>query len=156
MRNTYVLVHGSWHSSWAWEPVAWALREQGNRVVTPALPGSMRLAGRAGINHSHYVAAVVDEITRLDLRQVILVGHSFAGSVIAPVWQVIPDRIQRLVFHTAFVIADGQSVSDNVPPEQKKKAMASAAESPDGTTLVSWDLFRSKFMQDAPEDVARL
>lgn len=155
MGDTYVLVHGSWHGSWAWDPVAWALREHGHRVIAAALPGAEPWANRAGIAHAHYVSAVVDQITRLDLRDVILVGHSFAGSVIAPVWQIIPTRIRRLIFLTAFVIGDGQSVSDNVPAEQKAKAVATAANSPDGTTQLAWDLFRDKFMQDASPEAAR-
>ena len=154
--ETYVLVHGSWHGSWAWDPVAWMLRELGHRVVTPALPGEEPTANRAGIRHDDYVAAVVTQIERLDLRNVVLVGHSFAGSVIAPVWQKLPSRVKRLIFETAFVIGDGESVSDNVPAEQKANAIAAAAESPDGTTQLSWEVFRDKFIQDASPEAARV
>jgi hypothetical protein len=27
MNETFVLLHGSWHGGWAWEPAAWCLRE---------------------------------------------------------------------------------------------------------------------------------
>ncbi len=39
MGETFVLVHGSWHGGWAWEPVAWILREQGHRALAPTLLG---------------------------------------------------------------------------------------------------------------------
>ena len=29
MAETFVLLHGSWHGGWAWEPTAWCLRELG-------------------------------------------------------------------------------------------------------------------------------
>ena len=71
-----------------------------------------------GITHDDYVAAATRFITQRDLRDVILVGHSFGGSVISRVSQLIPERLKRLVFHTAFVVADGTSVNDNLAPEQ--------------------------------------
>jgi hypothetical protein len=33
MTDTFVLVHGSWHGGWAWEPTAWCLRELGHTVA---------------------------------------------------------------------------------------------------------------------------
>ena len=32
MDETFVLLHGSWHGGWAWEPTAWCLRELGHTV----------------------------------------------------------------------------------------------------------------------------
>ena len=35
MPDTFVLLHGSWHGGWAWEPTAWCLRELGHAAYTP-------------------------------------------------------------------------------------------------------------------------
>ena len=59
--------------------------------------------------------SVVDFIEGRDLRDVVLVGHSFGGSVVSRVSQEIPERLARLVFHTAFVVEDGASVNDKTP-----------------------------------------
>jgi pimeloyl-ACP methyl ester carboxylesterase len=74
---------------------------------------------RAGLTHDDYVRAVTDFIEQRDLRDVILVGHSFGGSVVSRVSQEIPDRLKRLVFHTAFVVEDGASVNDKPEPANR-------------------------------------
>lgn len=43
-----------------------------------------------------------------ELTGVVLVGHSFGGSVIAGVAEQVPDRLRRLVFNNAFVPLSGQ------------------------------------------------
>jgi pimeloyl-ACP methyl ester carboxylesterase len=96
---------------------------------------------------------VADFIEQRDLRDIVLVGHSFGGSVVSRVSQEIPDRLKRLVFHTAFVVEDGASVNDNFPPEQTELFARAASESPDNTVECSWPVFRDLFIQDArPQD----
>jgi pimeloyl-ACP methyl ester carboxylesterase len=153
MTETFVLLHGSWHGGWAWEPTAWCLRELGHTAYAPTYPGHHAGAQRAGITHDDYVSAVVQFMVSRDLRSVVLVGHSFGGSVVSRVSQVIPERLKRLVFHTAFVVEDGTSVNDNLAPEQTEIDRRSAMASPDNTVQCPWDVFRDLFMQDAsPED----
>jgi pimeloyl-ACP methyl ester carboxylesterase len=153
MSETFMLVHGSWHGGWAWEPTAWCLRERGHTAYAPTFPGHSPGADRARITHDDYVAAVTGAIVRRDLRDVVLVGHSFGGSVISRVAQVVPDRLKRLVFHSAFVVEDGTSVNDNFPADQIALFSQAAVESPDNTVECPWDVFRDLFMQDAsPED----
>jgi pimeloyl-ACP methyl ester carboxylesterase len=45
-----------------------------------------------------------------DLTDIVLLGHSFAGTIIAKVAEAIPDRIRRLIFFDAFVLNDGESL----------------------------------------------
>lgn len=83
-------------SSVVWTPLARALPAA--RVVAPDLRGrgaSAALAGPAGLRaHARDVAGVAVE---LDLRDVVLVGHSM-GAYLAPlVVQEIPERISRVV-----------------------------------------------------------
>jgi pimeloyl-ACP methyl ester carboxylesterase len=151
----FVLLHGSWHGGWAWEPTAWCLRELGHEVHTPTYPGHLSGAARTGIRHQHYVSSIVDYIQSRDLRDVVLVGHSFGGSVVSRVSQEIPERLRRLVFHTAFVVEDGASVNDNFPAQQTQAFAAAAAASPDNTVACPWEVFRDEFMQDAAPEAAR-
>jgi pimeloyl-ACP methyl ester carboxylesterase len=151
----FVLLHGSWHGGWAWEPTAWCLRELGHEAHAPTYPGHFPGAGRQGLRHDHYVSSVVEFIERRDLRDVVLVGHSFGGSVVSRASQRIPDRLKRLVFHTAFVVENGTSVNDNFPREQTDAFSAAAAASPDNTVACPWEVFRDQFIQDASPEVAR-
>ncbi len=153
--HRFVLLHGSWHGGWAWEPTAWCLRELGHEVYAPTYPGHQPGATRAGIRHQDYVGSVVDFIEGRDLRDVVLVGHSFGGSVVSRVSQEIPERLARLVFHTAFVVEDGASVNDNFPQEQTDAFGAAAAASPDNTVACPWEVFRDLFIQDASPEAAR-
>ena len=66
MAETFVLLHGSWHGGWAWEPTAWCLRELGHEVYAPTYPGHHPGASRAGIRHHDYVRSVVDFIEGRD------------------------------------------------------------------------------------------
>ena len=153
MAETFVLLHGSWHGGWAWEPTAWCLRELGHTAYTPTYPGHWPGASRAGITHDDYVKSVTDFLEQRDLRDVVLVGHSFGGSVVSRVSQEIPGRLKRLVFHTAFVVENGASVNDNFPPEQTEMFAQAAAQSPDNTVACDWQVFRDLFIQDArPQD----
>ncbi len=155
MAETFVLLHGSWHGGWAWEPTAWCLRELGHAASAPTYPGHLPGADRGGIRHDDYVSSVVRFIEGRDLRDVVLVGHSFGGSVVSRVSQKIPERLKRLVFHTAFVVEDGASVNDNFPPEQTEAFGDAAAASPDNTVACPWEVFRDQFMQDASPEAAR-
>ena len=155
MAETFVLLHGSWHGGWAWEPTAWCLRELGHEAYAPTYPGHQPGASRAGIRHQDYVRSVVDFIEGRDLRDVVLVGHSFGGSVVSRVSQEIPERLARLVFHTAFVVEDGASVNDNFPQDQTDAFAAAAASSPDNTVACQWEIFRDLFIQDASPEAAR-
>jgi pimeloyl-ACP methyl ester carboxylesterase len=155
MAENFVLLHGSWHGGWAWEPTAWCLRELGHEAHTPTYPGHQPGADRAGIRHDDYTSAIFEYIVSRDLRDVVLVGHSFGGSVVSRVSQLIPERLKRLVFHTAFVVEDGQSVNDNFPPEQTALFAEAAAASPDQTVGCPWELFREAFMQDGSARAAR-
>jgi len=155
LEKTYVLIHGSWHGGWAWQGVIRHLEEQGHRAYAPTLAGHGPAAERAGITHTDCVNSVVDIIKQHDLREVVLVGHSFGGSVISRVVAYVPDRIERLIFLDAFVLEDGQSVYDNLPPYLIDLLNRLSQASPDNTTLLPWETWRDYFIQDAPAEVAR-
>jgi pimeloyl-ACP methyl ester carboxylesterase len=61
------------------------------------------------------------------LRDVVLVGHSYAGAVITGVADRIPDRIGRLVYVAGVVLPDGVSLFDVLGPEAQAGMEAGAA-----------------------------
>jgi len=66
---------------------------------------------------------VVNLIQWEELSDVILCGHSYGGCVISGVADRIPDRIGALVYLDAFVLKNGQSLHDTLPPEQQNLQM---------------------------------
>ena len=155
MSRTFVLIHGSWHGGWAWQGVIRYLSQQGHHAHAPTLPGHGPAVMRAGIAHQDCVDAVVVYILERGLQGVILVGHSFGGTVVQKVAERLPDRIARVVFLDALVLGDGQCVFDNLPADYVALFNDLAGASSDNTMLIPWEIWRDNFIQDAPESVAR-
>jgi pimeloyl-ACP methyl ester carboxylesterase len=82
MRRTFVMIHASWHGGWAWHDVVRHLSNKVHSAEAPTLPGHGPGAVRVGIAHGDSVRAVVAYIRERNLEKVVLVGHSFGGSVI--------------------------------------------------------------------------
>ena len=155
MSQTFLLIHGSWHGGWAWDMVVRELATRGYHAHAPTLSGHGPGANRMGITHRDCTEDVVAYIQRHRLQDIILVGHSFGGSVIQKVAERLPNRIRRLIFLDAFVLKDNQSIFDNLPGNYVALFNQLAAASPDNTMLLPWEVWRDNFIQDASEDVAR-
>ncbi|MCU1366606.1 MAG: esterase [Ilumatobacteraceae bacterium] len=94
------------------------LRAAGHDVHTPTLTGLAERSHllRADIDLDFHVNDVVSLLFYEDLRDVILVGHSYGGMVITGIADRAPDRIGRLVFLDAANPVDGQSLLDVAGP----------------------------------------
>src|SRR6185369_12208594 len=111
-KPTIVIVHGAWGGAWAFKNVEMLLRQKGFQVYRPQLTGQgdrVHLA-RPDIGLNTHIDDVVNMILYEDLRDIILVGHSYGGMVISGVADRVPDRIKRLVYLDALVPNDGDSV----------------------------------------------
>jgi pimeloyl-ACP methyl ester carboxylesterase len=106
--SNFVLVAGAWLGSWAWDEVVPGLREAGHGVHPLTLSG---LADKRAlpVGRQTHVRDIVHEVERLDLREVVLVGHSYSGIPVGQAAERIGDRLARVVFVDASVPADGES-----------------------------------------------
>lgn len=120
--STFVLVHGAWHGSWCWKRVRLALQSVGHEVFTPTLTGVGERAHLLSprVDLKTHVEDVVNLIRYEELSDVILCGHSYAGCVVAGVIAQLPDRLRGVVYLDAFVPADGQSLHDTLPADQRE------------------------------------
>src|SRR3712207_6254741 len=84
---TFVLVHGAWHGGWCWDRVAPLLRGAGHEVHAPTLTGLSERAHLLSplVGLDTHVEDVVRLIDTFGLRDVVLVGHSYAGQVVTTV-----------------------------------------------------------------------
>jgi len=115
---TYVLVHGGGHGGWCYQRVARRLRAAGHEVHAPSLTGCGDRAHLVGPHvdldlHTRDVAALLHSE---DLRDVILVGHSYGGMVITGAADRAADRVGRLVYLDAANPVNGQSLVDVAGP----------------------------------------
>jgi pimeloyl-ACP methyl ester carboxylesterase len=111
---TYVLVHGGGHGGWCYQRVARILRAAGHEVYAPTLTG---LGERAHllddrVDLHRHIEDVVAVLHFEDLRDVVLVGHSYGGMVITGIADRAAERIGRLVFLDAANPVNGQSLVD--------------------------------------------
>lgn len=152
--TTYVLIHGSWHDGDTWHDVAEELRGHGHIVHTPTVAGHGKTAEKA-VTHDEQVQSVVDYLTNNDLNDVVLLGHSYGGTVIARVAEETSDRLRRLIFWNAFVPAAGNSLLDEVPPHYRELFGQLAAASADNTVTLPFPIWREAFIQDAELPLAQ-
>ncbi|MEH6304289.1 alpha/beta hydrolase [Olivibacter sp. CPCC 100613] len=107
----FVLVHGAWHGGWCWSDVKRDLTQKGYEVFTPTLTGlgERKHLDNGKVNLDTHIDDIVHLIEMEDLHDVYLVGHSYAGAVIAGVADRIPERLSKLIFLDAMIVENGQS-----------------------------------------------
>ena len=115
---TFVLVHGAWHGGWCWRFVRPLLK--GQEIFAPSLTGlgERKHLARSDIDLDTHIADVVELLEMEDLRDVILVGHSYGGMVVTGAADRAHQRIKRLVYLDAFVPENGKCLLDYVVPER--------------------------------------
>lgn len=128
--STFVLVHGAWHGGWCWDRVAPLLRAAGHEVHTPTLTGLSERAHLLSplVGLDTHVEDVVRLLDVLALRDVILVGHSYAGQIVTGVADRRPDAIATRVYLDAFVGEDGETAVSLQPETVAHHWSESAAE----------------------------
>ncbi|KXY40579.1 alpha/beta hydrolase [Bacillus cereus] len=115
--STYVLVHGAWQGKWAWDLVKPQLEAFGHTVITLDLPGSGKdTTPSQNITLDSYVNAVTATIDQQN-EKVILVGHSMGGIVITQTAELIPNKIDKLVYLCAFLPQNGESLGSKLDGE---------------------------------------
>jgi pimeloyl-ACP methyl ester carboxylesterase len=116
--TTFVLVHGACLGAWCWGRVAKLLAARQHTVVAPALTGLGERSHLLNpeIDLDTHILDVVNVIKWQELREVVLVGHSYGGMVISGVAERMEKSIASIVMLDAFFPADGQRAIDLLPP----------------------------------------
>ncbi|MCW5749470.1 MAG: alpha/beta hydrolase [Alphaproteobacteria bacterium] len=115
--RTYVLIHGAWHGGWCWQRVTSRLTAAGHRVLAPSLAGlaERRHELSAAIDLDTHINQTVELLNRHDLRDVVLVGHSYGGLVITGAADRAPARLAHLAYLDAVIVNDGEAWSATHP-----------------------------------------
>ncbi|MGE0499113.1 MAG: alpha/beta hydrolase [Ramlibacter sp.] len=154
MADTYVLVHGAWHTGELMEPVASHMRAMGHTVHCPTLAGNRPGDDRATSGLSEAVQSLVGFLEKNDLRDVRLVGHSYGGMVISQAAVRVAARLRRLVYWNAFVPLDGECLNDMVPPHYKALFDGVAAAG-GNAVMLPYPVWREAFINDADAALAQ-
>ncbi|WP_405795927.1 alpha/beta fold hydrolase [Streptomyces sp. NBC_01506] len=150
----YVLVAGARLGAWAWDEVVPHLRAAGHGAHPLTLSG---LADKRDVpaGQRTHVQDIVDEVDRHDLRDVVLVGHSYAGIPVGQAAERIGGRLARVVFVDSSVPADGESFVSGLPDGRTRAAVtASIAENGGFWPLVPAAHYEGQGLTD--EQIARI
>jgi pimeloyl-ACP methyl ester carboxylesterase len=139
-----VLAHGAWADGSSWAQVIAALKSEGVNVVSAPLPLT---------SLKDDVAAVDRSIARVD-GPVVLVGHAYAGAVIA---ETRSKRVKALVYVTALAPAEGETVADVFYRAAPHALAPKLAPDDNGLIWLPDEAFKNAFAQHASaEDLAVL
>jgi pimeloyl-ACP methyl ester carboxylesterase len=125
---TFVICHGAWSAGWAWKKMRPLLRAAGHEIFTPTYTGVGERAHQANpqIDLDAHIKDVVAMLEAEDLKDVMLVGHSYGGMVATGVADRVRQRIAKLIYLDAFAPLDGQSVFDLASPERREAQLEGA------------------------------
>jgi pimeloyl-ACP methyl ester carboxylesterase len=117
-RAAIVIIHGAWVGGARWRRVANDLTDRGHHVFTPSLTGlgdRAHLNSRA-VNLSLHAMDIANLIKYEQLRDVLLVGHSYGGMPISVAPELLPEGvIQSILYLDAFFPENGEALNDLVP-----------------------------------------
>ena len=152
MKN-YLLIHGAWGAAWEFNNVAELLSSEGHNVIALDLPGhGENMANIADVTMEAYVQTVVNVIDNLD-EKVILVGHSLAGAVISQVAEIMPEKIEKLIYVAAMLLKNGDSPLAVMQNDPDGELLPNTIFSEDGSyATVSEETVRNILLNDVSDE----
>lgn len=139
-----VLVHGAWADGSSWARVVQPLTSRDIRTVAPPLPLT---------SFQDDVAALRNTLERVP-GPVILVGHAYAGAVIAA---STSEKVKALVYVTALAPDEGETVADVFYRSTRHPQAPHLSPDANGLIYLPQEAFSEAFAQNAkPEDLAVL
>ena len=120
-----VLAHGAWSAAWAWKKMRPLMEQAGHKFFAPTYTGLGERAHLASPENDldTHIQDVLGVLKFEDLRNVVLIGHSYGGMVATGVADRAPQRIARIIYLDAFVPEDGQALADFWPDAERRRRM---------------------------------
>jgi pimeloyl-ACP methyl ester carboxylesterase len=157
--SVFVLVHGAFvGGGWSWGKVKSLLEAQGHSAIAPDLPGSG--SDRTPLKEVT-LQKYVDRIANLINEQsesVVLVGHSLGGITLSQTNEVVPDKISKLVYISAYLLQNGESNQSKAQePEHASSKLLAWADFTEESLGIKPEGLKEVFCADcSDEDVEQL
>ena len=112
--GSFLLIHGMAHGAWCWYKIVALLRSANANAIAIDLPShGIDRADRMTVTLDSYVDATIAALERFDSPP-ILVAHSMGGIVITAVAERRPDLVRALVYVSAFLLPNGETIDSYV------------------------------------------
>jgi pimeloyl-ACP methyl ester carboxylesterase len=123
---TFLVAHGAWSAGWAWKKMRPLMKARGHDFFVPTQTGigERRHLARPDTDLEVHIADILAVLEFEDLREVVLVGHSYGGMVATGVADRAHERIAQLIYLDAFVPRNGESVADLLGEEGRARSLA--------------------------------
>lgn len=134
---TFVICHGAWAAGWSWQRIRPRLHAMGHEVYTPTYTGLGERAAELSprVDLSTHITDILAVLHYENLRDVVLVGHSYGGMVATGVADLARDRLASLIYLDAFVPNHGQCLLDLLPPDSRADRLREIRDHGDGWLL---------------------
>lgn len=136
---TVIAVHGAWADGSSWKDVILGLERNGVRVIAAPIPLT---------SLGDDAAALKRTISRTQ-GPVIVVGHAYAGAVIAT---ANDERVKALVYIAALAPDEGETVAQVFYRDERHAQSPQLAPDGDGFIWMPEEGFRNAFAQHATAD----
>ena len=113
---SYVFLHGGGQGAWVWRETMTALEQQSGgqsgRTIALDAPGcgSKRGADTVVLGVDDVVTELLADISASGLQEIILVGHSQAGTILPRLVMRQPELFRRLVYVSCIAPLPGRSI----------------------------------------------
>jgi pimeloyl-ACP methyl ester carboxylesterase len=113
----YVCLPGAWMGAWSWKFVLERLHAAGHDARALPYRGVGERAAELApdIDNDTFLADTLAALERDDLRDIVLVGHSFGGLIASLIADRAADRIAHLVIIDGGIAQDGRSIFGRIP-----------------------------------------
>ena len=128
-KASIVLIHGAWQGGWGWQKVVPLLWAAGHPTTTPTLSGmgERRNVPPAASGLQVHIEDIVAHLEMQDLKDVVLVGHSYGGCVLSGVLARQTGRVAHAIYLDAYVPLRGEGIISLLTPEERQPIEALAA-----------------------------
>jgi pimeloyl-ACP methyl ester carboxylesterase len=114
------LVGGAWLGGSCWKPIARLLRNQGHDAYLVTDLGEQAHLADPEVDLETHITDGVSIIEFENLRDVLLLGHSYTGIVVTGAADRIPERIAQLAYLDSRPVPDGLAYLDTQAPESRQ------------------------------------
>jgi len=116
-KRTYLCLPGAWMGAWTWQFVVERLNAEGHAAQAHCFPGVGERAAELSpaLDNDVFLADTMAHIEREELKDIVLVGHSFGSLIAQLVTDRMPERIAHLVILDGGIAQNGQSIFGRIP-----------------------------------------
>lgn len=120
-----LLVHGSWHWAGCFHKLEPALRDTGHTVISVnnASHGDDATPWDSVDSMRTYNANAIAALEASD-GPVCLVGHSMGGVTLSHLADIMPEKIEKLIYLTAFMTTPGKTANDYIMAHAENEVCA--------------------------------